>query len=176
MTAASSPKPDQPGPATATTSPGSARGLRILAWLLVTVMMAQAALAGPAWFQEPSLFELHGWLGTLTLVLAAVAAVVAFIGRQPGWVFLVTAALFVGSFAQIGLGYAGRRGGLAIASSIHVPLGVALLGLAVMLGVALAPRRAPSATSAGASPSLSTQTAAHPTEPAADDPPREARD
>jgi hypothetical protein len=41
----------------------------------------------------------------------------------------------VGLIGQTGLGYAGRRSGIALASSVHIPLGVALLGLTVAVAV-----------------------------------------
>jgi hypothetical protein len=118
-------------------SSASGRAAQPVAWLLVACILAQAGLSGPAWFQRPSLFELHGWLGSATLLLAAVLVVLTFVARLPVWSRVATPLLVVGSFAQIGLGYAGHRGGLAAASAVHVPLGVALLGLAVAVGVAV---------------------------------------
>ncbi len=119
----------------------SGRGLAITSWLLVATLLVQAGLAGPASFLQPSLFELHGWLGMLTLLLAALVAMMAFFGRRPGWMALVAMALVLGSFGQIGLGYAGRRGGLAIASAVHVPLGVILTVAAAVLAFAITSAR-----------------------------------
>lgn len=121
---------------------GSSRGFRVVAGLLLATLLVQAALAGPAAFMDPGLFELHGWLGMLTLLLAAMAAMMAFFGRRPGWMSLVAMALVLGSFGQIGLGYAGHRGGLVIASAIHVPLGVLLTALSAVLTFAVFSRRA----------------------------------
>lgn len=113
------------------------RWLRLLLWVTVLGILVQAGLAGPAWFQAPDLFEVHGWVGNGLLVVAAVAAVLSFAARQTVAVRFATVLLVAGLFAQIGLGYAGRRGELAVASSVHVPLGVALLGLAVAVLVAV---------------------------------------
>ncbi len=134
----SSPSPDA-APDAATTSGG---GFRVVAIALLATLLVQAALAGPAAFMNPGLFELHGWLGMLTLVLAALAAMMAFFGRRPGWMSLVAMALVLGSFAQIGLGYAGHRGGLVVASAVHVPLGVLLTALSAVLAFAASTRRA----------------------------------
>lgn len=108
----------------------------VVSWLLVAFILIQAGLSGPALFQNPSLFELHGWLGMGTVLLAAALVLLTFMARLPVWTRLVGLLLTVGSFGQIGLGYAGHRSGLAVASAVHVPLGVALLGLAVALAVA----------------------------------------
>ena len=134
-------------PAPAARPVASARAAQTISWLLVACIAVQAALSGPAWFQRPSLFELHGWLGIATLLLAVALAVMAFVSRLPVWTRSTSLLLVVGSFGQIGLGYAGHRGGLAVASSVHVPLGVALLGMAVAVAVAtrLLPR-VPAAT------------------------------
>lgn len=125
-----------PTPASAARPVAPIRASQTVGWLLVTCIAIQAALSGPAWFQQPSLFELHGWLGIATLLLAATLTVLTFVARLPVWTRLTSLLLAVGSFGQIGLGYAGHRGGLAVASSIHVPLGVALLGAAVAVAVA----------------------------------------
>ena len=61
--------------------------------------------------------------------------VLALVTRLALWARATAMLLVVGSFLQIGLGYAGHRGGLAVASAVHVPLGVALLGMAVAVAV-----------------------------------------
>ena len=131
-------------PATPTTpdAPATAGGLRtallVLAWLVPLGILTQAALAGQALFVDGALFGLHGGVGhgvlTLTLILG-VLIVVAGAGRLP---LALVVLLFVGLIGQTGLGYVGHRGGTAVASSLHVPLGVTLLGLAVALATVLA--------------------------------------
>lgn len=114
------------------------RPRRLLAttlWLTVAAIMTQAILAGSGLFGSPDLFELHGWIGSGVLVLAAVATLLAFIGRQGAVVTFGSVILAAASISQIGMGYAGRRGGNVTLSALHVPLGVAMLGLAVAIAV-----------------------------------------
>lgn len=100
-------------------------------WLIPAVILVQALLAGRGWFVDPALFELHGALGNATLLLAVVAAAVAWAARTSRTGAVLASLTVLGLIAQIGLGYAGRRSGIPEASAVHVPLGVALLGLSV---------------------------------------------
>lgn len=111
------------------------RSLTVVLWLVVAAIMAQAMLAGSGLFGSPQLFELHGWIGSGVLGLAAIAAVLAFVARQGMMVTFGSVILAAASVSQIGMGYAGRRSGVTQLSALHVPLGVAMLGLAVAVAV-----------------------------------------
>lgn len=106
----------------------------MLSWLVVAAILAQAALAGQAWFVSPALFGLHGGIGHGVLALTLGLVVLTFLRGVGSW-FAGSVALLAGLVAQTGLGYVGRRSGVALASSVHVPLGVALLGLATAIAV-----------------------------------------
>lgn len=117
------------------------RSLTVILWLVVVAIMAQAMLAGSGLFGSPQLFELHGWIGSGVLVLAAVAALLALVTRQGMTVTLGAVILAAASISQIGMGYAGRRSGMTQLSALHVPLGVAMLGLAVAVAVLVTVQR-----------------------------------
>ena len=97
--------------------------LRTLSWVVVVGILVQAVLAGQGLFQSAALFELHGFLGSAVLLVSAGAAVLSFLARSPLWLRLASLAVTGGLFVQTGLGYAGRRSGVAAASMVHVPLG-----------------------------------------------------
>lgn len=114
--------------------------LAVLAWLVPAGVLVQAALAGQAWFGSPALFGLHGGLGHGVLALSLVVAGLAwFVRVSPVAAGLATLSV-VALIGQTGLGYAGRRGGVGIASSLHVPLGVAIVGLTVAAAVLITVR------------------------------------
>ena len=103
------------------------RVLPVAAWAVPLLVVVQAVLIGQAQFGgSPGLVTTHGIVGNVTFLAAAVALGAAVVSGRPGRVLLP---LFAGAlllFAQTGLGYVGHRTGLALASSIHVGLGVAL--------------------------------------------------
>ncbi len=111
------------------------RPLLVLAWLLPLGILVQAALAGQAWFVSPELMGLHGGVGHGVLTLAVIAVVLSAAAFRFHGVTVLSVLLLIGLVGQTGLGYAGHRSGLAMASSLHVPVGVTLLGLAVALAV-----------------------------------------
>lgn len=119
------------------------RWLAITLWVAVAAILAQAMLAGSGLYGSPHLFELHGWIGSGVLVVSGLAVVLGLVARAGPLLFLGNVVLTAGLVSQIGMGYAGRRAGLTHISALHVPLGVALLGLAVALAVlaTLPPRR-----------------------------------
>ncbi len=119
------------------------RLLAVTLWIVVAAILLQAWLAGSGLFGTPELFELHGWIGSGVLLLSALAVVLSFVAREGALVTFGTVILAAGAMSQIGMGYAGRRTGLTALSALHVPLGVALLGLAVALAVLTTIRRAP---------------------------------
>jgi hypothetical protein len=107
------------------------KGICHLTTLLVFV---QAALAGAFISgEERDMVSVHEMVGNLLFMVVAVQLVLAFLVRGWSkfnlwaWVFV----LLVMVVAQTGLGYLGRDDTLPI--SIHVPLGVLILGLATMI-------------------------------------------
>lgn len=123
-----------------------------LAWLVTLGIVVQAALAGQGWFVTPDLLVLHGGVGHGVLTLAVVLTVAVVVRHRVGLPSALSLLLVIGLVAQTGLGYAGRRGELALASSVHIPLGVIVLGLAVALVVwlSLARRTQPDTAAGGA--------------------------
>lgn len=117
---------------------------RIVAWVVVAIVLAQAVLAGQGWFAgQQGLFGLHGGLGHGVLLLATVLALACWVLPGARVAAVVASVNVVALIGQTGLGYAGRRGGIGIASSLHIPLGVAILGAAVTVAVLLAVRPRP---------------------------------
>ena len=104
-------------------------------WVAVAAILAQAVLAGSGLYGSPHLFELHGWIGSGVLVVAGIAVLLGLVARAGPLLFFGNVLLAAGLVSQIGMGYAGRRTGMTHMSALHVPLGVALLGLAVALAV-----------------------------------------
>lgn len=112
-----------------------ARPLVIAAWTVCAGILVQASLAGPASFGSPELFDVHGWMGSAVMMVTAVVLILTLLAREAWTVRVLALLLVVGTIAQIGLGYAGRRGGATAASALHVPLGVFLLGLSVAVAM-----------------------------------------
>ena len=128
------------------------RPLIVLTWLVALGVMAQALLAGQAWFVSPELFALHGGIGHGVLLLSVLLATFCWLASAPRLASVLATLLVIALVGQTGLGYAGRRGELAVASAAHVPLGVAVLGLAVAVAVLLSVRargQQPSVTEPG---------------------------
>ena len=117
------------------------RATSMLSWVVVAGVLAQAVLAGQGWFAgQQGLFGLHGGIGHGVVTVAIVVAAGSWVLGAGRLIPLLASANVVLLIAQTGLGYTGRRGGVAIASSLHVPLGVAILGVAVAVAVLLAVR------------------------------------
>ncbi|MFA9428766.1 DUF6220 domain-containing protein [Egicoccus sp. AB-alg2] len=133
---------------TASAAPTTARPalrtpLLVVAWLVALGILTQAALAGQALFVDGGLFGLHGGVGHGVLLLSVVLTGLVLVARAGSLPLALAILLVVGLVGQTGLGYVGHRTGSAVASSVHVPLGVSLLGLSVALAVLLArPARA----------------------------------
>lgn len=118
----------------------TARLAMVVGWGVVAGIAAQALLAGQGWFQDPSLISLHGGIGHGVLGLAVILVGLTVVGRL-GWGLVALAGLqLVGLIGQTGMGYAGRRSGIATASALHIPLGVLLFGLSVALVLLLSLR------------------------------------
>jgi hypothetical protein len=125
------------------TSPVASRtrllnGYRALAGLLVILVLVQAWMAG----QSNTLFGdidivAHGIVGNISYLIAVGALVLAVVVRANKAAVLASALLVVLMTAQIGLGYSGRES--VDAAAWHIPVGVAIFGLAVhQLSVAAA--------------------------------------
>lgn len=114
-----------------------------MGWLIAASILLQAALAGSGQFLGTQVMEVHGWIGAGVFLLAALLLIITFFGRYAGAAVFCSLLLVLGSFAQIGLGYMGRRAGFSVASAAHIPLGVLLFGLAVAVAtvVMARPRR-----------------------------------
>lgn len=117
--------------------PGAARALLTVAWLVPVGVLGQAALAGQALFVSADLFGLHGGLGHGVLVLALVTAVLAWVFGPSRPAAVLASLAVIALVGQTGLGYVGHRSRVALASSLHIPLGVAILGLTVAVAVLL---------------------------------------
>jgi hypothetical protein len=114
------------------TAATSSRSGAVLLHRMVTValpvlVLVQASLAGQHLFEGSSI-TLHGILGNITFALAVVGVVLAVVRRSDGPAFFVAVTLMALAFAQVGLGYVGRE--TATAAAWHIPIGVAIFGLA----------------------------------------------
>ncbi len=94
---------------------------------LPIVILIQAALAGQHLF-EGSAIALHGILGNVAFTLTVIGVVLTVMRRSDGAAFAVAVGLMALAFAQVGLGYVGRE--TSVAAAWHIPLGVAIFGLA----------------------------------------------
>lgn len=102
---------------------------RGLAVTLVVLVLFQAVIAGQALFGGWAI-DLHGWIGNGSFALGVILVVLALRSGVGKSGTLVAVALAVAMFVQTGLGYAGRTA--LGAASWHVPLGVAVFGLAAV--------------------------------------------
>jgi len=107
----------------------AARILGPVAWSVPVLIVAQAAMIGQALSGSGSLIALHGSTGNLTFVLALLALGLAWRARRSGTTLLLALATVLLLFAQTGLSYLGHRTGSALASSVHVTLGVLVMGV-----------------------------------------------
>lgn len=112
-----------------------------LAWLIPAGVLVQALLAGQAWFVTPSLFVLHGAMGHGVLLLAVLLAAFAWLTKAPRVVAWLASIAVVALLAQTGLGYSGHRAAVALASSLHIPLGATILALTAVIATLVTMRR-----------------------------------
>lgn len=122
------------------------RALALLAWLLPLLVLTQAALAGQAWFRGADLFGLHGGVGHAALATSILIAVWCWFGRARRSAALVATVVVLALVAQTGLGYAGHRSQIGIASSLHIPLGTAILAASSCVALLVSLPRAMSAS------------------------------
>ncbi len=100
-----------------------------LAALVFVGVLAQAALAGQHIAFESSI-TLHGVIGNAVFAFQAILVASAVFKKMSSEAKLIVAAMLVLLAAQTGLGYAGREAEGLVAW--HIPLGVALFGLATL--------------------------------------------
>jgi cytochrome bd-type quinol oxidase subunit 2 len=101
--------------------------LHLVPRLLALLVFAQAVFAGLFLDGNRAWREWHAINGMLLIPLLALLAVVLAVllwrsGGGPGWIGLASLALLLAIFIQIGMGQTSRL-------AVHVPLGVAILGL-----------------------------------------------
>lgn len=100
--------------------------LRAVCVVVLLQVLAQAGLAGGFVTGEVALLDLHSINGNAlfgtSAVLVAAAVLVVRPGHGPWWPIVVSAALWLLMTAQAVLGYARMVG-------LHIPVGVALMGL-----------------------------------------------
>lgn len=91
-----------------------------------------AVLGGQGLFLNAAAFALHAALGHMLTLLALLMATFLWLLRAYRYAVIATlqAVLLV---TQTGLGYAGRRLDIAVASSLHIPVGVATFGVGLLL-------------------------------------------
>lgn len=106
---------------------------RVAAALTAGLILLQAALAGRFLFTDPDLVDVHEVVANIITGVVFALLGLAFLApfanriRIRAW----TSALTVLIIAQTGLGYAGRDD--SDLASIHVPIGVLLFGVSVLV-------------------------------------------
>jgi hypothetical protein len=110
---------------------GIARALNVVLRLLAALVFAQAVFAGLFLDGNEAWRDWHALNGMLLLPLLALVEVVLAVlvwrsGRGPGWIALASGGLLLAVFIQAGMGQSSQL-------AVHVPLGVAILGLIGML-------------------------------------------
>lgn len=106
---------------------GLAVAHRALVTVIPVLVLVQAAIAGQHLFEGSSI-SVHGILGNITFALTVIGVALAVARRVRAVGFFLAVALAALSFAQIGLGYVGRE--TSAAAAWHIPVGVAIFGLA----------------------------------------------
>ena len=107
--------------------------LRVVLRLLAVLVFAQAVFAGQFLDGNEAWRDWHASNGMLVIPLLALVEVVLAVlvwrsGRGPGWIALASVGLLLAILVQGGMGRTSRL-------AVHVPLGVAILGLVgVLLG------------------------------------------
>jgi hypothetical protein len=106
--------------------PGIASALHLVLRLLALLVFAQAVFAGLFLDGKATWRQWHAINGMLLIpllaLLAVVLAVVLWRSGGPGWMALAGLALLLGVIVQNAMGQSGQV-------AVHVPLGVAILGL-----------------------------------------------
>jgi hypothetical protein len=103
------------------------RAMYLVLWLLAVSVLAQAIFAGLFLDGHDTWRDWHATNGMVLLPLLALVQVVLAVlvrrpGRGPGWPAIASLGLLVAILLQIAMGQAGQL-------AVHVPLGVAIVGL-----------------------------------------------
>lgn len=106
--------------------------VRWLAAITAVLVLVQAALIGQAiGLGDLAKQTLHGTIGSGTLVAALILTALAYLAVRradlSNLIFVLAVVVTLLLVAQLGLGYVGRRNGLAAA--LHVPNGVLIAGI-----------------------------------------------
>jgi hypothetical protein len=111
-------------------APGTVLGFRLVASAAAAAMLMQAVLAGLALSGRPAALNAHMFNGAAVFVLSAAEVVIAILLRRakdlPRWALVASAVLLLGQILQM---LSGRFHLL----SVHIPLGVGLFGLMMVL-------------------------------------------
>jgi hypothetical protein len=115
-------------PATSVRRPGMVRAIPVVLWLLAVAVFAQAVLAGLFLDGGDAWRGWHALNGMLVLPLLALIQVVLAVlvwrrGRGPGWLAVASVGLLVALLVQSVLGMTSQV-------AVHIPLGMAIFGLA----------------------------------------------
>lgn len=108
-------------------------GYRWLAALFAALVVIQAFLGTRGVFADPDLITMHEMLANAMFLMIVVQTVLSWMlyshkavsGAEVG----INAALVLLTSAQIGLGYSTRGDSFVTTVSLHIPLGVLLMGL-----------------------------------------------
>lgn len=118
----------------ATPRPGLVSAFKVSCHVTTLFVILQAVLAGLFISGEQAdAKDQHEVMSNVIFLAVAVQLVLAFLARREGrfQLFYWVALLFVLSVAQIGLGYGSREDTLW--EAIHIPLGVFIFGLALVI-------------------------------------------
>lgn len=116
-------------------NPTLIRAYRIVALITLALVLVQAALAGRGVYIDSDWFDVHEVVANVISVVAIVQVLLVFRAgftsmlHLPRW----TSLLVVLIVAQTGLGYVGRDE--PDAAAIHIPMGVLIFGLAMLVTV-----------------------------------------
>jgi len=99
---------------------------------LIAAVLLQAVLAGRGWFLDGDIIKVHGYVGNATFLLTMALAMLGRAATRSIRSVVPLALLVILTTVQIGLGYAGRDN--ATAAAWHVPNGVLIFGLSVLVG------------------------------------------
>lgn len=123
--------------------PGMLRALVMLVHITTLAVFIQAVLAGQ-WLVNSSVIKVHGYIGSLSWLLALAQVALVLLAGIPGRhrtaLLGTTTLLALLMTAQIGMGYAGRTN--TNVAAIHLPNGVLIFGLlATAISLVLRARR-----------------------------------
>lgn len=120
-------------------SAGLVTGLKIVSLVIAVGVVIQAWLGSSGLFQgESGRIDLHGYIANAFFLLVVVQGALALFAMQRGLVsrnvLIATGVNILITFAQIGLGYSTRDGeNFSNAISMHIPVGVALMGTSALI-------------------------------------------